>query len=89
MLAGKVYVKPSNGNLSMAIWVFMHTTVMTVCAEWLAGLVTGMDAYGVVVDRLKNIAAAKKKRLQKQQKSKKRKSSSFIPRICFQEITHF
>ena len=84
MLAGKVYVKPSNDSLSMAIWVFMRTTVMIVCAAWLAGLVTGMETYGVVADRLKNIAVAQKERVQKQQKSKKRKSSSFIPRICFQ-----
>lgn len=59
-----------NDNLSMAIQECMHTTVMTVCVEWVAGLVTEMDLSGVVVARLKNTATAQ--RIKKQQKSKKR-----------------
>ena len=35
---------------------YMLTTVMIVCAAWLVGLVTKMDASGVVVERLKSIA---------------------------------
>lgn len=64
-----------NDNLSMAIQECMHTTVMTVCVEWLAGLVTEMDVYGVAVARLKNTASAP--RIKGQQKSEKRKVNFF------------
>ena len=60
-----------NDNLSMATQGCMHTTVMTVCVEWLAGLVAEMDVYGVAVANLKNTASAQ--RIKKQQKSKERK----------------
>ena len=60
-----------NDHLSTAIQGFMHTTAMTVCVEWLAGLVSEMDVYGVAVASLKNIASAQ--RVKKQQKSKERK----------------
>ena len=60
-----------NDHLSTAIQGCMHTTVMTVCVEWLAGLATEMDVYGVAVASLKNTASAQ--RIKKQQKRKKRK----------------
>ena len=46
----------------MDIQGYMLITVMIVCVAWVVGLVTEMDTYGVVVDRLKNIANAQKPR---------------------------
>lgn len=73
-----------NDNLSMAIQDCMHTTVMTVCVEWLAGLVTEMDVCGVVVARLKNTANAQ--RITKQQKSKKRKDNFSLSQLTPRKI---
>ena len=47
----------------MDIQGYMLTTVMIVCVAWVAGHVTEMDTYGVVVDRLKNIANAQQPRI--------------------------
>ena len=71
-------------NLSMAIQECMLTTVMTVCVEWLAGLVTEMDVYGVVVARLKNTASAQ--RIKKQQKSKRRKVNFSLSQLTLGKI---
>lgn len=64
------------GPLSMAIQACTRTTVMTVCVAWVAGLVTEMDVYGVVVARLKNTAIAQS------QESKKRKSNFLTHVSC-------
>lgn len=60
--------------LLMGIQGYMPTTVTIACVAWGAGLVTGMDTYGVVVDRLKNIANAQETR-----KSKRHMKDKDIP----------
>ena len=65
-----------NDNLSMATQECMRSTVMTVCVEWLAGLVAERDVCGVAVANLKNTASAQ--RIKKQQKSKERKNDFLL-----------
>ena len=73
-----------NDNLSMAIQECMRTIVMTVCVEWLAGLATEMDVYGVAVASLKSIPSAQTTK--KQRKSKKRKINILLSQLTLRKI---
>lgn len=64
----------------MATQVCLHITLMTACVEWLAGLVVGMEPYGVVVERQTSTAAAQRKIKKWQQTHRKTKINKVILR---------
>ena len=52
----------------------MYSMLMIVCVAWPGDLVTGMEAYGVVVEKLKNTANVPQTR-----KERKERKSNFYP----------